>query len=171
MSPHLCLCSAFQPRLQRASQMLHFYSSVSQKRPQSAAVSHYTRLSGSAPVSFPCHLPFASENQQGNASNHLSCKHTASCILPLFVQGKTFASVSLSKTPDKLHVSLHGEHLCCKVFIKMTSFCLCLLFVPLSTPVPRLSFCSSPVSALKKFRGTLLSEMCKLLGFFSISRV
>lgn len=89
MSPHVCLCSAFQPRLQQVSQMLHFYSSVSQKRPQSAAVSHYTRLSGSAPVFLsPCHLPFASENQQGNASNHLSCKHTAACILPLLHKEK-----------------------------------------------------------------------------------
>lgn len=61
-------------------QMLHFYSSVSQKRPQSAAVSHKP-LWFSASFFPPCHLPFASENQQGNASEHLSCKHAASCIL------------------------------------------------------------------------------------------
>lgn len=86
----------------------------------------------------------------------------------LFCTRKTFASISLSKIPVKQHISLYWEHLRCKVFIKMTSFCLCLLFVSLSTPFPRLSFCSSPVNVLKKFRGTLLSEMCKLF-FLSIS--
>ena len=50
---------------------------------------------------------------------------------------------------------------------KMTSFfvcvsCLC-LFLP---PLPVFSFCSSPANALKRFRGTLLSKMCKLLLFF-----
>lgn len=158
MSPHLCL-SAFQPRLQRASQMLHFYSSVSQKRASvCCGVSLHKALWFSTSF-FPPPPPPSSivclENQQGNASNHLSCKHTASCILPLCTR-KSFASVSLSKTPDKLHISLYWEHPRCKVFIKMTPFCLCLLFVPLSTPLPCLSFCSSPVNALKKFRGTLL---------------
>lgn len=154
MSPHLCLyVQHFQPRLQRASQMLHFYSSVSLSllwclTTQGSLVQH--QFLSPPPSSTVC-----LENQQGNASNHLSCKHTASCILPLCTR-KTFASVSLSKTPDKLHISLYWEHPCCKVFIKMTPFCLCLLFVSLSTPFPCLSFCSSPVNALKKFRGTLL---------------
>lgn len=88
----------------------------------------------------------------------------------LFCTRKTFASISLSKIPVKQHISLYWEHLRCKVFIKMTSFCLCLLFVSLSTPFPRLSFCSSPVNVLKKFRGTLLSEMCKLFFSFYFSR-
>lgn len=54
MSPHLRLCSAFQPHPQRAPQMLHFYSSVSQKRPQSGCgVSLHKALWFSASFSPP----------------------------------------------------------------------------------------------------------------------
>lgn len=147
MSPHLCLCSAFQPRLQRASQMLHVYSSVSQKRPQSAAVSRYTRLSLFRHQFLSSHLPFAWRTSRGTPPNIYPVNTQPLCTR------KTFASVSLSKTPGRLHISLYWER--CKVFIKMTSFCLCLLFVSLSTPFPCLSV-PPPVNALKKFRGTLL---------------
>lgn len=96
---------------------------------------------------------------RGNASNHLSCKHTAPRLffLPLLhKEKKTVASVTLSKPADKLHISPRREHPRCKVFIKND-----VLFVPLSPSSPRLSLCSSPANALKKFLGTLLSEMCK----------
>lgn len=132
MSPHCCLCSAFQPRLQWASQMLHFYSSVSQKRPQSAVVSHYTRLCGSAPVSFPCHLPFASENQQGNASEHLSCKHTASCILPLLHKEKNLCKC-LAKTSctSPFTGNIYAVKFSSKWLLFVCVSCLCLSLPPL----------------------------------------
>lgn len=57
---------------------------------------------------------------------------------------KTFASVSLSKAPDKLaHLPLLGTSTLQSFHQKKKCdffFCLCLLFVPLSTPSPRLFF-------------------------------
>lgn len=77
------------------------------KRPQSA---HYTRLSGSAPVSFPSVISRSPLRPSGgNASKHLSCKHTASCILPpFFCFLHTFASVSLSKPHQSSYLPLLG---------------------------------------------------------------
>lgn len=139
------------------------------KRPQSA---HYTRLSGSAPVSFPlCHLAFASETQRGNASEHLSCKHTASCILPpFFCFSHTFASVSLSKPHQSSYLPLLGtSRLLSSLCVKTTCFCLSRLFAPLSSSLTIFLSVSSAANALKRFRGTSLSKMCELLffgGFF-----
>lgn len=81
------LCSAFQPRLQRASQMLYFYSSVSQNRPQSAVASHYTRLSGLAPASFSRHLPFALRTSRGTPLT-IYPVNTQPLAFRLFAQGK-----------------------------------------------------------------------------------
>ena len=131
MSPHHCLCAAFQPRLQWASQMLHFYSSVSQKRPQCAAVSHYTRLCGSEPVSFPCHLPFASENQQGNASEHLSCKYTASCILPPLHKENLCKCLAKTSCTSPFTGNIYAVKFSSKWLLFVCVFCLCLLLSPL----------------------------------------
>lgn len=136
-----------------------FYSSASQKRPPSAAVSLHSP-SGSAPVSSPCHLPFASENQQGNASNHLSCKHAARCISSLLHKA------TLSECHAKQATS-HAAHLAFLRTSTLQSFHQNdVLFVPLPAPFPRLPLCSSPVNALKRFLGTLLSETCKYFFLF-----
>lgn len=77
-------CSAFQSSLQQQPQMLHFYSSVSQKRPPNA------RRSGSAPVPLPCHLVFTLRTSRG----------TPRTIYPVNIQPLAFCP------------PLHKESLC-----------------------------------------------------------
>lgn len=110
-------CSAFQSSLQQQPQMLHFYSSVSQKRPPN------TRRSGSAPVPLPCHLVFTLRTSRGTPRTiyPVNIQPLAFCPPPCI--RKAFASVSVSQAADFLPASLYWEHRrSSSVFIRMTSF-------------------------------------------------
>ena len=141
-SPH-CKCLHTSASVQRfppaCSECLRSRVSilVSARRGLSLLAAHRTRLSGSATVFFsPCHLPFASENQQGNASNHLSCKHTEPPAFGVSCTRRSFASVSLKRaTRQAARLPLLGTSTLQSFHQKMTSFCLSLLFVSLSTSI------------------------------------
>ena len=118
----LRFCSAFPTHLKRASASDAAGVPVLASAAGEWALSlvpcswynHDTELSGTAPQSpKPCHLAFASENHQGNASNHLRCKHslsqTFSAFARLRARGSLCTSDSLSKPPDKVQrLALRG---------------------------------------------------------------
>lgn len=140
-------CSAFQSSLQQPPQMLHFYSSVSQKRPPN------TRRSGSAPVPLPCHLVFTLRTSRGTPRTIYPVNIQPLAFCPPCIR-KAFASVSVSQAQTSRLPSLgtsqqqrfHQNDFFC---LRLSSFCLSF------TPFPHLSPHSSPVNALKRFRGTL----------------
>lgn len=121
-------CSAFQSSLQQQPQMLHFYSSVSQKRPPD------TRRSGSAPVPLPCHLVFTLRTSRGTPRTIYPVNIQPLAFCPPCIR-KAFASVSVSQAADFLPASLYWERRSSSVFIRMTSF-VSLLFLSLFYPVP-----------------------------------
>lgn len=143
-------CSAFQSSLQQQPQMLHFYSSVSQKRPPN------TRRSGSAPVPLPCHLVFTLRTSRG----------TPRTIYPVNIQPLAFCPPLHKESLCKCLSQPGGRLPAClpllgtspqqQRFHQNDFFCLRLSSLCLSfTPFPHLSLHSSPVNALKRFRGTL----------------
>lgn len=104
------------------------------KRPQSA---HYTRLSGSAPVSSPlCHLAFASETQRGERLQAFillhSLLHFASVFLFLAHLCKCLAKqatpVKLSPFTGNIQAAL--KFVCENDFLLFVSFVCASFFLP-----------------------------------------
>lgn len=143
MSPHLCLCSAFQPPSQRAPQKLRFYSSVSQKRPQSLVQHQFL-----SPVIY--RLPL--RTSRGTPPNIYPVNTHSLVPFCLLLHIENLCE-RRGKTATNGAISLCWEHLCCRVFIKMTLLCLSHLFVLLSSssqcfPLTSLFLCSERVEEL-----------------------
>lgn len=104
---------------------------------------------------FPRHLPFALRTSRGTPPT-IYPVNTQPLAFRLFAQGKPLQVSHYARHPTSRTSPFTGNISAAMFSSKWLLFvgvsCLC-LFLP---HFPCLSFCSSPVSALKRFRGTLL---------------
>lgn len=156
----------FQPQSQWAPQKLRFYSSVSQKRPQSATQGSLVQHQLLSPL-------LSSTVCRGTPPNIYPVNtHSLVPFLPLFffAFGKKSFCERLSEKATNGAISLCWEHLRRIVFSKMTSLCLSHLFVLLSSS-SHFSFPLSHLSVPLQWtcgRTSLVHRCQKCVSVFSL---